>query len=89
MWYIYIIYDCQFVTVNENKEIKKKTKKNPKEITKSRYEIIKNNSRRLKINKFLLTQWWHNQLATLFELYQLIKWRKNHYEKSNIEIYEN
>lgn len=54
MWYIYIIYDCQFVTVDENKEIKK-TQKNPKEITKSRYEIIKNNSRRLKINKFLLT----------------------------------
>lgn len=54
MWYIYIIYDCQLVTVDENKEIKKKTKKT-KEITKSRYEIIKNNSRRLKINKFLLT----------------------------------
>lgn len=42
------------MTVDENKEIKKKQKKN-KEITKSRYEIIKNNSRRLKINKFLLT----------------------------------
>lgn len=27
MWYIYIIYDCQLVTVDENKEIKKKTKK--------------------------------------------------------------
>lgn len=27
MWYIYIIYDCQFVTVDENKEIKKKNKK--------------------------------------------------------------
>lgn len=26
MWYIYIIYDCQLVTVDENKEIKKKTK---------------------------------------------------------------
>lgn len=55
MWYIYIIYDCQLVTVDENKEIKKQNKKKPKEITKSRYEIIKNNSRRLKINKFLLT----------------------------------
>lgn len=27
MWYIYIIYDCKLVTVDENKEIKKKTKK--------------------------------------------------------------
>lgn len=30
MWYIYIIYGCQLVTVNENKEIKKKTKKQTK-----------------------------------------------------------
>lgn len=30
MWYIYIIYDCQFMTVDENKEIKKKTKKKTK-----------------------------------------------------------
>lgn len=30
MWYIYIIYDCQFVTVDENKEIKKTQKKTTK-----------------------------------------------------------
>lgn len=41
MWYIYIIYDCQLVTVDENKEIKKKNPKKTKEITKSRYEIKK------------------------------------------------
>lgn len=30
MWYIYIIYDCQFMTVDENKEIKKNQKKTKK-----------------------------------------------------------
>lgn len=30
MWYIYIIYDCQLMTVDENKEMKKKPQKTKK-----------------------------------------------------------